>query len=123
MAFTLVWQTAARQTFDELVADARAAMNQRQNKAVGGSGKGTGKSTKAEGLFKQVLKCVELLAVNPRHPGLHTHEYHSLPHPYDPHQKVFEAYAQNRAPGAYRVFWCYGPGKDQITLIAITPHP
>ena len=64
-----------------------------------------------------------LLASNPKHPGLPTHEYHSLSHPYDQKQKVLEAYAQHQTPGAYRVFWCYGPGKQQITLIAITPHP
>jgi len=44
-------------------------------------------------------------------------------HPFDPQAKVFEAYVQNRTPGAYRVFWCYGPEPIQITVIAITPHP
>jgi hypothetical protein len=44
-------------------------------------------------------------------------------HPYDPQQKVLEAFVQQQTPGAYRVFWCYGPEKRQITLIAITPHP
>ena len=47
----------------------------------------------------------------------------TLAHPFNPHDKVFEAYAQNRTPGAYRVFWCYGPEAGQITVIAITPHP
>lgn len=114
MAFELVWQTGARQTFDRLMAEAEIALTRR---------KGKGKTSRAEGLFKQVCKCVELLAANPRHPGLHTHEFHSLPHPYDQQQKVFEAYAQNRTPGAYRVFWCYGPQARQITVLAITPHP
>jgi hypothetical protein len=114
MPLALVWQTRARQTFGQLMADAEAALGHRNGK---------GKSTKAEGLFKQVFKCIELLAVNPRHPGLQTHEYHSLAHPYDKNQKVFEAYAQNRTPGAYRVFWCYGPSRNQITILAITPHP
>jgi hypothetical protein len=114
MSFELVWAPTARQTFDEMMTDAKTAMKQRR---------GIGKSTRAEGLFKQVLKCVQLLAENPRHPGLHTHEFHSLPHPYDPKLKVFEACVQNRTPGAYRLFWCYGPGKNQITLVGITPHP
>jgi hypothetical protein len=43
--------------------------------------------------------------------------------PFDPAAKVFEAYAQNKTPGAYRVFWCYGPEQGEITVIAITPHP
>ena len=110
MAFGLVWQTNARLTFDQLMSDAQAALRK-------------GKSTKAQGLFKQVYKCIQLLAANPRHPGLQTHEFFSLAHPYDKNQKVFEAYAQNRTPGAYRVFWCYGPEKNQITIIAITTHP
>ncbi|MSQ48358.1 MAG: hypothetical protein EXR78_08265 [Deltaproteobacteria bacterium] len=63
------------------------------------------------------------LEQNPRHPGLNTHEYDGIPNPYDNNQKVFEAYAQNKTPGAYRIFWCYGPGKQQITILAITPHP
>ena len=66
---------------------------------------------------------MSLLSENPRHTGLHTHEYHSLAHPFNPQNKVFEAYAKNRTPGAYRVFWCYVPEAGQITVIAITPHP
>jgi hypothetical protein len=112
MAFDLVWQTRARQVFDALMADAAIDVDPNERKSI-----------EAQGLFEQVHKCVEQLAANPRHPGLHTHEYHSLPHPYNKKQKVFEAYAQNRSPGAYRLFWCYGPGKNQITIFAITPHP
>ncbi|MBL0870324.1 MAG: hypothetical protein IBJ18_07105 [Phycisphaerales bacterium] len=81
------------------------------------------KAAKSEGLFKQVEKCVRLLLDNPKHPSLKTHEFDSIDHPYDPKGKVFEAYIQNRTPGAYRLFWCYGPGKGEITIIAITPHP
>jgi hypothetical protein len=112
MAFELLWLPDARRTFDELTASAIRVLKGEQPKA-----------TKAQGLYKQVVKCVEFLASNPRHPGLHTHEFQSLENPYDKKQKVFEAYAQNRTPGAYRVFWCYGPGKNQLTIIAITPHP
>ena len=84
---------------------------------------GKKKSSKAEGLFKQVHKAIELLSSNPKHPGLQTHMYITLEHPYDRSQKVFVAYPQNRTPGAYRVFWCYGPGKQEITILAITPRP
>lgn len=114
--FTLFWTPEAKTAYDELKASAQASLASRQKK-------GKGKSSSAEGLFKQVHKTLTLLASNPKHPGLQTHEYHSLPHPYDPGQKVFEAYAQNQTPGAYRVFWCYGPRVRQITVVAITPHP
>jgi hypothetical protein len=75
------------------------------------------------GLVKQIKKSLGYLQVNPKHPSLKTHVYGSIPHPFSPHEKVFEAYAQNNTPGAYRVFWCYGPDKRQITILAITPHP
>ena len=74
-------------------------------------------------VWNQVKKSLGYLQTNPRHPSLNTHEYSSMPHPWDSKGKVFEAYAQNNTPSAYRIFWCYGPEKKQITIIAITPHP
>jgi hypothetical protein len=38
-------------------------------------------------------------------------------------EKVWEAYAEQNTPGAYRVFWYYGPSRGIITIFAITPHP
>ena len=84
---------------------------------------GRRKSSKDEGLFKQVNKALRLLRENPKHPSLSAHSYDSIPHPWDKKQKVWGAYAQNHTPGAYRIFWCYGPKKGEITIIAITPHP
>ena len=75
------------------------------------------------GLVKQIKKSLAYLQHDPKHPSLHTHPYSSIEHPLNPKEKVFEAYAQNRTPSAYRIFWCYGPRKRQITIIAITPHP
>ena len=112
-----VWTEQAAETYRQLRAAAVAALEKREQ------AKRKKKSSPAEGLFKQVHKCVQRLLDNPRHPGLATHEFHSLNHPYDPKGKVFEAYVQQHTPGAYRLFWCYGPDKGQITIIAITPHP
>jgi hypothetical protein len=114
--FEIKWTGVARETYDRLRKDASAKLATRKRS-------GKAKSTPAEGLFKQVAKTIELLAQNPKHPGVKTHAYTSLDHPYEQNGKVFEAYVQNQTPGAYRVFWCYGPGKNQITMIAITPHP
>jgi hypothetical protein len=116
MPFTLVWLEESASTFAELEAATRKSLENRKKSKKG-------KAARQEGLFKQVLKCVELLQANPRHPGLNTHEYESIENPYDPGTKVFEAYVQNRTPGAYRVFWCYGPKQGEITITAITPHP
>ena len=76
-----------------------------------------------EGLVKQIKKSLAYLQNNPKHPSLQTHPYSSIENPLNPKEKVFEAYAQNNTPGAYRIFWCYGPKKGQMTIIAITPHP
>jgi len=114
--FHLVWQPAALETYGALKARAALLLTSRRKS-------GKAKPSREEGLFKQVHKCISLLQDNPRHPGLQTHEFTAIPHPFDGRQKVFEAYAQHRTPGAYRVFWCYGPGKGEITIIAITPHP
>jgi hypothetical protein len=71
--------------------------------------------------LKAVRKALALLETNPRHPGLKTHKFSSLKGPGG--EEVFEAYAENKTPAAWRVFWYYGPDKKQITILAITPHP
>jgi hypothetical protein len=71
--------------------------------------------------LKSVRKALGLLENNPRHPGLNTHKYSSLHGPKG--EEIFEAYAENNTPAAYRIFWYYGPGKNTITILAITPHP
>jgi hypothetical protein len=80
------------------------------------------------GIFEQVRKALGYLEIDPHHPSLQTHEFTSLAGAIG--EKVFEAYAQNNTPGAYRVFWRCGPdeiaGKKRvpvITILAITPHP
>ncbi|MGA9070516.1 MAG: hypothetical protein WB424_09700 [Terracidiphilus sp.] len=79
-------------------------------------------------LLAQVRKALGFLEIDPRHPGLHTHEFTSLAGANG--EKVFEAYAQNDTPGAYRIFWHYGPDEIKgrkrtpvITVVAITRHP
>lgn len=79
------------------------------------------------GLYKQVCKTLGLLETNLKHPSLNTHEYHSLSG--ENGEKVWEAYAQNKTSGAYRVFFHYGKdimaGDNKIpvlTIIAITSH-
>jgi hypothetical protein len=71
--------------------------------------------------YKKVLKTLGLMQTNLRHSGLKTHKYDSLSGPDE--EEVFEAYVENKNPAAFRVFWYYGPGKNVITILAITPHP
>jgi len=102
----LAWADKAKETYNLLKVDA---------------------SRKAR--YKAVKKTLKLLAVNPRHNSLQTHSYESLKGPNG--EKVFESYAQQKTPAAYRVFWYYGPDEIDvnnkrtpiITILAITPHP
>ena len=73
-----------------------------------------------KGLLKQVRKSLGFMETNLRHPSLNTHKFDEISCALG---QVFESYAQNKTPGAYRIFWVYGPGKGQIYVLAITPHP
>ena len=71
--------------------------------------------------YKKVLKTLGLMEVNLRHPSLNSHKYSSISEPNN--EEVFEAYVENKTPAAFRVFWYYGPKRDEITILTITPHP
>ena len=98
MAFALLFTKEARANLENLERDAGLAKR-----------------------LKAVRKTLALLESNPRHPGLQSHKFQSLLGPKG--EDVFEVYAEQATPAAYRVFWCYGPGRGQITVIAITSHP
>jgi len=71
--------------------------------------------------YNAVKKALKLLSNNPRHPGLQTHPYYSI---FGPNrEKIFEAYAEQDTPAAYRIFFYYGPKRGEITVFAIMPHP
>ena len=97
MLFELEWTDKARATYMRLKNDA----SQRKR-------------------YKAVKKTMGLLTKT-RHKSLQTHPYFSLKGPRG--EKVFEAYAEQKTPAAYRVFWFYGPSRGKITIFAITAHP
>ena len=72
-------------------------------------------------LFKKLVKAATLLAENPSHPGLSTHEISDLSKRYG--LKVWQSYLENRTPAAGRMFWIYGPVRGCITIIGLEPHP
>jgi len=71
--------------------------------------------------YKAVLKALSYLESNPKHPSLNTHKYTSIKGHNG--EEIFEAYAENKTPAAYRIFWHYGPQKNVITIVTIVPHP
>jgi len=72
-------------------------------------------------LFTKWGKAMALLEVNPRHPGLNSHDIPPLTRRYG--KKVWQSYLENRTPAAGRIFWVYGPDRGDITIIGIEPHP
>jgi hypothetical protein len=75
-----------------------------------------------EAKLKKVRKALRLLEqAGPRHPGLHSHDYQSVPGPGG--VTLWESYAENRTPSARRIWWIYGPGDGEITVVTIGPHP
>ena len=74
-----------------------------------------------EKIFKKLVKCLNFLKNNPKHNSLATHEIKPLSDRYG--MKVWQSYLENKTPSAGRIFWIYGPQKQQITIIGIEPHP
>lgn len=72
-------------------------------------------------IFKKLVKVIKLLSDNPSHNSLATHEIKPLSERYG--IKVWQSYLESKTPAAGRIFWVYGPGKNQITIIGIEPHP
>ena len=71
--------------------------------------------------YNSVRKTLQYLGKNPRHNSLQTHPFLSLEGPNG--EKVFEAYAQQKTPAAYRVFWYYVSKRGTIIVLTITAHP
>lgn len=71
--------------------------------------------------FKRLVKALGYLQVNPRHNSLQSHEIDALTRRYG--MKVWQSYLENQTPAAGRIFWTYGPGRPEITILAVEPHP
>ena len=72
-------------------------------------------------LYKKWGSALKKLASNPFYPGLKSHEIEPLSKRYG--MKVWESYLENKKSGARRMFWVYGPDKNDITIIGLEPHP
>jgi hypothetical protein len=80
------------------------------------------KNKALERKLKKVRKALRLLSdVGPSHPGLRSHKYSSVTGPGG--EDVWESYIENNTPSAWRLFWIYGPGADEITVVTLGPHP
>ncbi|MCC8051601.1 MAG: hypothetical protein LIP10_13260 [Clostridiales bacterium] len=78
-------------------------------------------SKKDELLYQKWGKALKKLSENPFYPSLQSHEIIPLSRRYG--EKVWQSYLENKTSGAMRMFWIYGPGKQEITIIGLEPHP
>jgi len=77
---------------------------------------------KDEEIFlKKLSKILSYISSNPKHNSLSTHEIPPLTKKYG--MKVWQSYLENNKPSAGRIYWVYGPGKNDITIVGIEPHP
>lgn len=71
---------------------------------------------------KKIFKTLKFLSVDPRHPGLCTHEAGTYYTYNEKSYKLFEAYVENHTPSAWRILFCF-VGNHTILVAEIIPHP
>lgn len=71
-------------------------------------------------LFTRLGKAMQNLSVNPKHPGLKTHEIKPLSKKYE--MKIWQSYL-DQGKTARRFYWAYGPNRMEITILGVEPHP
>jgi hypothetical protein len=72
--------------------------------------------------LRKIVKVLRLLEqVGPRHPGLNSHLYKSVKGPNG--EPLWESSVENNTPTTWRIFWVYGPGPDELTIVTVGPHP
>ncbi|MDT8916245.1 hypothetical protein [Amycolatopsis sp. PS_44_ISF1] len=72
--------------------------------------------------LKKVRKALAFLEQQgPSYIGLRTHPMQSIPGPGG--ATLYQSYVENNTPGAWRIWWIYGPADDAITIVSLGPHP
>jgi hypothetical protein len=77
--------------------------------------------------LKKVRKALGLLQTDPMYPGLRSHLYQHFPGMEK--GKIWDSYVENHTPGAWRIYWMYGPNEVRdgvevsvISVLVIGPH-
>ena len=78
-------------------------------------------SKKEFSLYNKWGKALRLLSQDPSYPSLHTHDIEPLTKRYG--IKVWQSYLENNTSRAMRMYWVYGPDRQDITIIGLEPHP
>ena len=71
-------------------------------------------------LYKKWGNALKKLSEDPMYPSLRSHEIEDLSRRYG--MKVWQSYLENKKSGARRMYWVYGPDRQEITIIGLEPH-
>lgn len=72
-------------------------------------------------IYRKLGKALYHLSLDPFYSALKTHEIPELSKRYG--RRVWQSYLENNRPASGRIFWSYGPEKDDITITGLEPHP
>jgi len=72
-------------------------------------------------LFKKLTKALGLLRHDPRYRGLASHEIKPMSKRFG--FKVWQSNLESNTPAAGRIYWAHGPGRGEISILGIEPHP
>jgi hypothetical protein len=86
---------------------------------LGSLSKGKNKDPVRLKKFAKAMRFLESDAVG--HPGLASHRYEDLDARFG--ERIWESYMENNTPSAWRIWWHFGPGKDEITIVDLGAHP
>ena len=78
-------------------------------------------SEQERNLYQKWGRALRHLSLDPKYPGLNSHEIPQLTKRVG--KKVWQSYLENRKSGAMRMYWVYGPQKQEITIIGLASHP
>ncbi len=81
---------------------------------------GTAKKDEVK-LYNKLGNALYHLSIDPFYPSLNTHEIPEMSKRYG--HKVWQSYLENNTPAADRIYWSYGPNKNDITITGLEPHP
>ena len=78
-------------------------------------------SKRDRSLFAEINRVLSYLKLDPNYHRLKTHEIADLSRKHS--RKIYCSYVEEEIPKAYRMLWAFGPGKEEISVLWIGPHP
>lgn len=69
----------------------------------------------------KVRRAIARIEADPRQRPLQSHKWKALSAPAS--ADLWESYVDTNTPAAWRIWWCYGPESNEITIVTLGKHP